>query len=354
MSGIRVLVTGATPGGVGFGILEALDDAGYSVFATDITAYSGGLVTAEQGFVVPSAEHPDYLKTITAICTKYAIKLIVPGSEPELLALARNSARLESQGILLIANDYELIEKCNDKWKAFLTFRANGIPCPDSVLPDDYDAFIREHGFPILLKPIRGRGSKNLYVARNESEYIFYSSKLRESDVSFLLQEYVGTGSEEYTVGVVCRKDRSVVGSIAVRRLLEGISRQERIPSGDSIVEISTGITQGIVEDNKPIQQQCEHHAVRLGVTGPANFQGRLVNGVFVVFEVNARFSGTTPFRAVVGFNDVDMIIRDRLGQKVERPQFKTNVVLLRTLQNTCVPLEMIKRVEAASQHLID
>jgi len=167
--------------------------------------------------------------------------------------------------------------------------------------------------------------------------------------VPFIVQEYVGESAAEYTVGVVCRKDGSVIGSITVHRILEGISLREEMTFGGRIVKTSTGISQGVIENDRKIQEQCENYAVRLGVRGAADFQGRLVNGVFVVFELNPRFSGTTPFRAGVGFNDVDIVIRDVLNRPVTRPAFKTGVVALRSLEQILVPLKEIEKLKKAS-----
>ena len=47
-----------------------------------------------------------------------------------------------------------------------------------------------------------------------------------------------------------------------------------------------------------------------LGPMGPSNFQLRLHHGIPVCFEINIRFSGTTPIRARLGFNDVEAVLR--------------------------------------------
>jgi len=347
-SAIRVLVTGVAGGGVGIGILEALTRARYEVYATDVTPYSVGLLKAEKGFLVPPAGEPTYLEGIRRICKQNRIEIIVPGSEAELFQLSKDAAKFEEEGLLVIANNHSLIANCTDKWKMFRMFRENGIPCPDSALPEQHEEFVTDHGFPFLLKQRTGTGSRNLFVVKSDDDYLFYSRKFRDQGVPFMLQQYVGKGSEEYTVGVVCRKDGSVLGSMTIHRLLQGMSVREKSMLGEVSVEISTGISQGIVEDNKNIQRQCEEYAVKLGVTGPANFQGRLVNELFTVFELNPRFSGSTPFRAGVGFNDVDLVIRDRLNQHVQKPVFRAGVVVLRSLQNTFVPLERIKKLSLA------
>ena len=63
---------------------------------------------------------------------------------------------------------------------------------------------------------------------------------------------------------------------------------------------------------------------------GPANFQFRLDRyGAPRVFEINARFSGTTPMRAMAGFNEVEMCLRWlRRGEPIRQPLVRTGVIL--------------------------
>jgi carbamoyl-phosphate synthase large subunit len=66
-----------------------------------------------------------------------------------------------------------------------------------------------------------------------------------------------------------------------------------------------------------------------LGVDGPCNFQFRERAGRPVVFEINARFSGTTPIRALFGFNEVEAVIEHALtGATPARPQLRAGAVL--------------------------
>jgi carbamoyl-phosphate synthase large subunit len=41
------------------------------------------------------------------------------------------------------------------------------------------------------------------------------------------------------------------------------------------------------------------------------NIQGRLRHGTLVPFEINPRFSASTYLRAMAGFNEVDLLLRN-------------------------------------------
>jgi len=47
-----------------------------------------------------------------------------------------------------------------------------------------------------------------------------------------------------------------------------------------------------------------------LGHKGPLNIQGRLTDRGFKIFEMNARFTGITGLRALMGFNEVEACIK--------------------------------------------
>jgi carbamoyl-phosphate synthase large subunit len=57
------------------------------------------------------------------------------------------------------------------------------------------------------------------------------------------------------------------------------------------------------------VRAKAEAIAQALGSVGPLNIQGRLDSGEFVPFEINPRFSGTTPMRAMAGFNEPELLI---------------------------------------------
>jgi carbamoyl-phosphate synthase large subunit len=55
--------------------------------------------------------------------------------------------------------------------------------------------------------------------------------------------------------------------------------------------------------------------AIKLGIVGSCNFQLRVTeSGVPKLFEINSRFSGTTPFCSYLGFNPVEFCLKAKLG----------------------------------------
>jgi len=82
---------------------------------------------------------------------------------------------------------------------------------------------------------------------------------------------------------------------------------------------ISSGVSHGEFQDFPEVRQQCERIAGALGAKGPINIQCRVVDGKVRVFEINPRFSGTTSLRAMMGYNEPDILIREHvLGERIQ------------------------------------
>jgi carbamoyl-phosphate synthase large subunit len=144
---------------------------------------------------------------------------------------------------------------------------------------------------------------------------------------------------------VLSSLDGEIINSIATKRVMSGQlnirskvkNRTRRTDLGESLV-ISSGVSQGQIGKFPEVTKQCEMIAEKLQSKGPLNIQCRLVDGEIKVFEINPRFSGTTSLRAMVGFNEPDLLIRRHLlGEKVTKNfSFETGTII-RTLKENLI-----------------
>ena len=138
----------------------------------------------------------------------------------------------------------------------------------------------------------------------------------------FIVQEYVGNAECEYTAGVLTDMEGKLINSIAVKKnIMTALSNRLKIKSrytGEMLV-ISNGISQGQIGRFPEVTSQCEQIALALGARSAINIQLRFVDGKCFVFEINPRYSGTSSFRAMVGYNEPDIMIRKYLlGEQIE------------------------------------
>lgn len=84
------------------------------------------------------------------------------------------------------------------------------------------------------------------------------------------------------------------------------------------------------VEEFPELNAKVREWTLALKPHGPCNFQFRVdKNGEPRCFEINARFSGTTPFRALAGFNEVEMCVDYLLhGRPIKQPVIKPMTIL--------------------------
>jgi carbamoyl-phosphate synthase large subunit len=107
-----------------------------------------------------------------------------------------------------------------------------------------------------------------------------------------VIQEGVGSPRGEYTAGVLYFDGQEPISVVMRRDLRDGNTYRAYV---DSYPELNTFV---------------RRVAVALRPYGPVNFQFRVDDVTPKIFEINGRFSGTTPMRARAGFNEVEMAIR--------------------------------------------
>lgn len=345
MTDVTVLVTGVGGAAVGNQVLKALRLAERKcrLVAADASQENLKLAQAELAYVLPAASDPRYLEEIVQICQKEQVQVVVPGSEPELKLLIRFREHLRSLGILLLTNDPQVIDLCTDKMATYRFLKDHGFPAPRSVLVEKEADIVMPADFPLILKPVRDSGgSKNVFIAQEEDELLFFARYLLRNTDAVLIQEYVGRPEEEFTVGVLSGLDGELLGSIALHRFLgDALSTRLTVPNrtgrydlGDKLV-VSSGFSHGTIQDFSAVRKKCEEMAAALGSRGPLNVQCRVVGGTLIPFEFNPRFSGSTSIRALADFNEPDLLIRRELqGEKRPRPQFKKAVILRSLKEN--------------------
>ena len=343
---INVLVTAIGGFSHGEQILKALLAAPgdrYIVHGADARGFCPQFSTVETAHKLPFASDPSYLDALLSLCKRLDVKVLFHGSEPELKVMSENREMFTQEGILIPINPPEVIDRCMDKVKTNRFLLEKGFHAPAFHQITGMDVVDVVDRFPVIVKPsIGGGGSANVFVAQSRDELaaIF---RLVEGQGSLMVQEYVGRPEDEFTIGVLHDLDGTFINSIAVRRDLSSslnvrisvVNRTNRTDLGPKLV-VSSGISHGEIGKYPEVTGQCEAMAKAIGAAGPVNIQARFVDGVVMVFEINPRFSGTTSMRAMVGFNEPDLLIRRHLlGEKLE-PRFNYGEgMILRSLLET-------------------
>lgn len=327
-----VLVTAVGGGGNGEQLVKCLrmSKEKYHIVGADTSEAVARQSGADECVVLPKASEANYLEALIELCGRLRVDVVLPGSEPELRKIADHQAEIRKHVKLLAVNEPSVIDICSNKFKTIEFFRNNNFPCPRSWIVHTPEMVDEIDVFPIIVKPVVGGGSQHVYVVQDRDELHMLCRYLLRYFSELLIQEYVGRADQEYTVGVLLDGNGELIHSIALNRfILSSLSNRIRVPNltgrtdlGD-VLAVSSGVSQGRVAHFPEVTGFCEKVALALGARFAINVQCRVVDGQPYVFEINPRFSGTSSIRAMLGFNEPDILIRKHLLQEKIEPGFK-------------------------------
>lgn len=300
-----ILVSGAS-GVVGYGILRSLlkNKEQYNLIGT--TIYNDSIAPAFCDIfelAVPT-NSVDYLEWLSSIIKKYKIDMIIPSIEADMYFWNEHRDEIEKTGATILLNNSELINLCNDKWE----FYKQLLPMLEEYLiPTTDDVSKNIFGYPYILKPKMGFGSKGIIKIHNEEDYQKNKSKITNY---LIMQPIVGTDDEEYTVSAFFDKQHNLVEYLGLKRKLSlnGYTEIAQVVEYDF-----SKILQEIANIIKPI--------------GPTNFQFRLDDNKMKLLEINPRISSSTSIRASFGYNEsqmsVDYFLNNKLPIKIDKDSIK-------------------------------
>ena len=332
MKEINVMITGVGGGGVGEQILKCLrmSTLKYNIIGCDMNRNSKGLSAVDKAYLVPPANDSRYIDSILKICKENNIQVLFHGSEPEMKILSRNRQIFTDNDIYIPLNSEHVIETCMNKYLTMQFLKENGFAIQKYWEISEKKDLEKVDIFPVVLKPsVGGGGSVNTFIAQDKEELLLFGKYLLGIYDQFLAQEYVGNVNSEYTVGVIHGEGGNYINSIAVKKnILSGLSNKMRVANRTNrselgnMLAISSGVSQGEIGRFEEVTEPCRKIAEKLKCTAAVNIQCRIHNNQMYVFEINPRISGTSSLRAMVGYNEPDILIRQHiLGEKIE-PDF--------------------------------
>lgn len=298
----RVLVTGAG-GGVGQSVIKSLCDSNYTAVAYDSSPLAAGLYLTDDSWVGLNAHHPGYIDDVLNAVKKLDCQFIIPGHDVELFPLVKNEGLIQALDVNLVASEMSLISLADDKYETFKLLKSEGFDAPFTWLFKDFEWV----DIPVVLKPRRGGArSKGVYIANDKKDFDNYSNLVDPENT--VVQEWCP--GDEFTCGTLTFEDQ-YLGSIPMKRELRG---------GDTYKAFSIR--------NQTIDSILNDICMILKPKGPCNFQLKFHDNRVRVFEINARFSGTTYLRKLCGFDEVIHLLDLITGQSTTTIQWREMSIL--------------------------
>lgn len=290
-----VLVLGVG-GNVSQGIVKALRSCAnkVTIIGACISEDSAGLYMCDMAYISPFANDARFIPWLFNVCKKEKVNMIFTGVEEIIDAIQPSADQLYRQtGSIFVASDIKQLQITRDKLLTCEWLKLNNLHYPgfcDLSNSCEVLSLTRKYGFPLIAKPRNGKGSQGIVIVYNQEDL----DNIKNFE-NYVLQQYIGNKTDEYTVACYCDKTGKFINLIILyRELFQGTTFKAE------------------VVENKVIFEEAKKICEMFVPKGPLNIQLRLdSNENPVCFELNARFSGTTPIRANFGFNDVEAGIKE-------------------------------------------
>ncbi len=319
---MKILITGAGAL-LGQGIFKSMKFTGSNTLNfigfADPCSTAIGLYWGNASHIIPLANSPDYLEKLIEIIIKNKYEVLIPGTDIELPILSENKSIIESQTkCKIIISEKNVIDIADDKYLTYKFLNKELFNPPKSCLPEDFSSFSNCTNFPYIIKPRDGARSIGIYLVKNLEEL----NKALKKSKKPLIQEHISYENGEYTAGSISFDNKCFDTIIMKRELRDGNTYKA-----------------SIYKDNK-LSDYIEKVSNKLKPFGPCNFQFRIDKGGSPrIFEINARFSGTTIMRVHANFNEVDWMIQYILNGEIPRKKNKIkDLTFLRYLDLISIP----------------
>lgn len=287
-----ILVSGAS-GIVGYGTLRSLKNSGKQLTLIGTSMYDDSVAQAFCDIfeLAPQTDDAAYIDWLLNTIRRHQVDLIVPGIEIDMYKWVEYVPEIVRAGTIPLLNDRELIQLCKDKWAFYENLREARMSCAiESSLSMEFDALKSKFGFPFLLKPRRGFGSKGIVTIDSSEKFLRH-----KYDIGPILmaQPIVGSDDEEFTTSAFCDGLGGFFTSMTLRRKLSNDGYTDRA------AVVATNEFIGTISD------LCK----RFRPIGPTNFQFRKCGDGIKLLEINPRISSSTSIRAAFGYNESAMAV---------------------------------------------
>ncbi|CAL43365.1 ATP-grasp domain-containing protein [Flavobacterium psychrophilum] len=309
----NILVTGAGAL-LGQGILRLLQISDFSkkIFTADPDIRSTGHWLGDYAITIPKATEENYISTIKKIVVEHKIDAILVGTDVELPILSQyKNEFLKDFNCKIIVSNKEVIDISNDKFLTAKFLEKNNFPFPFSVMANDKEKLSlieKKLGFPLFAKPYDGARSLGILKIDNHEQLL----SIYCENSNLVVQQFLPETDGEFTSGCVVIGGKCKAIVTLKRDLRDGNTYRAYVD-----------------KDTSKYDSYIIAIAEKLNADGPVNFQFRIVDDKPIVFEINGRFSGTTPIRHFFGFNEVEAILKYELfGIEIEKTALKNGIVL--------------------------
>ena len=270
------------------------------ILGTSNTPWTPGFAQCDRGLLMPPIASDEYAPAVLEACRRYEICGLLSLYDPDVVALSAHRDAFAAIGVKAILPARACAEAAFDKWLAFLALREAGLRAPDTVISLDQARQKIASGqfrFPLVVKPRRGFGSANVFVARTPAQmeaFFGYADDM-------LVQPFVE--GEEFNIDGLADLDGRVLNIVVWRKYLSRLGETEQAET---------------VQDDELTCLGMQVANV-LGCVGPMDVDFiRGSGGEPTILDVNLRFGGGYPVSHLAGADFPGVLMRLLRGHDVQ------------------------------------
>ena len=259
------------------------------VIAADPSPLAPAQYAADVRVAPPRADDPSYIPFLSGLCEEHGVSAVIPLTDLDLEVLADSD-------LPAFVPSAEVCRATFDKYQAHQLLLEHGLPSPPTWLPGEEPA-----GFPAVVKPRRGSGSRSIHPCADQREADFFASYVKEP---VMVQQFMD--GPEFSVDALIDLDGRCLNAIP-RTMLE--SRGGESIKGAAIADPE------LIDLGRAV-------AEALPLRGPATIQMFRDSTLGLrVTDINARFGGAFAcpmYAAHPGRTYPELIVRMAQGERID------------------------------------
>ncbi len=268
------------------------------VIATDMNDLAPAIYEADNYYLVPRIDTPNYIDKLLGICKKEKIDCLFALIDPELSLIAKNKDKFLEIGVKPLISNYDAVELAFDKYEMFKYLNSNGYKCAKSYI--DKAEFYKdlESGkisFPVFVKPYKGSASININKVSSKEEI----NTLFDVYDDLLIQEFLDgqeIGADVY-VDPISKKVVSIFTKEKIK-MRAGETDKARSFKDEKLFDLITDLVE------------------KIGYEYMIDMDIFKVGNDYYISEINPRFGGGYPHAYECGVNFPRLIINSMNGKK--------------------------------------
>ena len=265
---------------------------GGKVIACDLSDTAPAIYHADGYYLVPRILDDNYIPSIMDICKKENIDLIIPTIDTELLKLAEEKEKIESETNAKVhVSDLNVVKICRDKYNTQAFFEEHGFKVPRLITQKEIEN--KEYEFPMFIKPLNGSSSINTFKINNERELEFFLEYVPQP----MVQEFIE--GDEYTIDAFVDFNHNPITIVP---------RQRLATRGGEVLK-------GVVKKDREIIEEVKKVIEILKPIGHITLQCMKTKRGIEFIEINPRFGGGAPISIKAGANSPQNLYRLLMGE---------------------------------------